>query len=324
MRTRNVVSKILLGSIPLIASVSAFAQGRYPAPPPPPVFPSGSEASSASEPPAVSESADAPPQQAPRAAYSQQDTSRFPSQLTVKRGTWLPIRMEQQLSSDRNQSGENFYATLADPIVVNGVVIAHRGQAVVGRITEAHKAGRVEGVSKLGLEILGITLADGENMSVHTRILQHSGPTSVGRDLGTVGQATAMGAAIGGVSEGGKGAGIGAGVGAAAGLAGVLFTRGKATVVYPETLLTFELESAVEVDTTRSGAFRYADSRDYERDRNYSTRRTNPQQPPPPYYGGYGPGGYGPGWGYGYPYGGYRGGVGIIIGRGYRGRYGRR
>ena len=223
-----------------------------------------------------------------------------------------------------NLTGATATTFKGTPLVVNGVVIAHRGQAVVGRITEAQKAGRVEGVSRLGLEIIGITLADGENMSVHTRILQHSGPTSVGRDLGTVGQATAMGAAIGGISEGGKGAGIGAGVGAAAGLAGVLFTRSKATVVYPETLLTFELESAVEVDTTRSGAFRYADSRDYERDRNYSTRRTNPQPPPPPYYGGYGPGGYGPGWGYGYPYGGYRGGVGIIIGRGYRGRYGRR
>ena len=98
----------------------------------------------------------------------------------------------------------------------------------------------------------------------------------------------------------------------------MLLTRGKATVVYPETLLTFEIEAPVDVNT-QSGAFRYADSRDYERDRSYSVRQPRQQQPPPPpYYPG-----YGPGWGYGYPYGGYGYGTGIvIIGRG--GRYGRR
>ena len=305
MRTRNVVSTILFGTLPFVACVSALAQDANPGPPPPPPeYPSAADSRQAAQPP-------------------QQQQDRFPSHVTVKRGTWLPVRIEQQLSSDRNQSGENFYATLAEPMVVNGIVIAHRGQTVVGRITEAQKAGRVEGVSRLGLEITGITTADGENINVHSRILQHTGSTSVGRDLAAMGQATAMGAAIGGMAEGGKGAGVGAGVGAAAGLAGILLTRGKPTVVYPETLLTFELESSFDVNT-QSGAFRYADSRDYERDRNYSVRQPRQQQPPPPpYYGGYG--GYGPGWGYGYPYGGY-GGVGIIIGRGYGygGRYGRR
>jgi len=304
MRTRNAVSKLLLGSLPLLACISAIEQDSVSGPPPPPpVFPAAPEA------------ADALPH-----APEPQQAARFPSHLTVRRGTWLPIRIEQQLSSDRNQSGESFYATLADPLVVNGVVIAHRGQTVIGRITSAQKAGRVEGVSRLGLEIIGITTADGENVNVHTRILEHKGQSSVGRDLGAMGQATAMGAAIGGMAEGGKGAGIGAGIGAAAGLAGILMTRGKATVVYPETLLTFELVTPIEVDTGRSGAFRYADSRDYERDRSYSTRQVRNQQPqPPPYYGG-----YGPGWGYGYPggFGGY-GGIGIMIGRGWGGWGGR-
>jgi hypothetical protein len=240
----------------------------------------------------------------------------------VKPGTWLPIRIEQQLSSDHNQQGESFYATLAEPIVVNGVVIAHRGQSVIGRITEAQKAGRSEGTSRLGLEITAITTADGERVDVHTRIVQRNGQTSVGRDLAALGQTTAMGAAIGGVSAGGKGAGIGAGIGAAAGIAGVLLTRGRPTEIYPETLLTFELQSGVEIDTMRSGAFRYADARDFQQDRTYAVRRPGPQPPPPPYYnGGYGPV-YGPGWGYGYP--GYGTGIGIVIGRSYGRGYGRR
>jgi hypothetical protein len=257
----------------------------------------------------------------------QPDARPFPARVQVKSGTWLPVRIEQQLSSDHNQQGEVFYATLAEPLVVSGVVIAHRGQSVIGRITEAQKAGRSEGTSRLGLEITAITMADGERVDVHTRIVQRNGQTSVGRDLGAMGQTTAMGAAIGGISSGGKGAGIGAGIGAAAGLAGVLLTRGRATEIYPETLLTFELSSAIEVDTN-SGAFRYADSRDFQPEpRTYAARRPVQQAPPPPpYYGGvYGPV-YGPGWGYGYPYG-YGTGIGIVIGRGFGGfgrGYGRR
>jgi len=246
--------------------------------------------------------------------------------VVAKPGTWLPVRVEQVLSSDRNQTGESFYATLAEPLVINGVVIAHRGQAVTGRITQAQKAGRTEGTSKLGLEITSITLADGEQANIHTRIIQQNGPESVGRDLAAMGQTTAMGAAIGAIASGtGKGAGIGAGIGAAAGLAGVLATRGRPTEVYPETMLTFQLESAIDVDTTHSGAFRYADSRDYQQDRNYSARRPAPSRGGPAYGGGYGGPVYGPVYGPAYPYP-YYGSFGIVIGRGYgygRGRWGR-
>ncbi|MEP6886358.1 MAG: hypothetical protein ABJC66_16540, partial [Gammaproteobacteria bacterium] len=45
-------------------------------------------------------------------------------------------------------------ATLGEPLIVDGVVVAQRGQTVMGRVTEARKAGRVEGASRLGLEYL--------------------------------------------------------------------------------------------------------------------------------------------------------------------------
>ncbi|HXJ43340.1 MAG TPA: hypothetical protein VNH18_28925 [Bryobacteraceae bacterium] len=327
MKFRSVVPSLLLIGIPVALSASAFAQDRNQEPPPPPPFSSNSDQGPYSPddqgpPPPYQQN---PRQQPDRNAPPQRDAYAPPARLTLRSGTWLPVRIDQQLSSDHNQTGENFYATLADPLIVNGVVVAHRGQTVIGRITEAQKAGRVEGTSKLGLELIAITAADGEHIDIHSRIVEHNGSTSVGRDLAGVGQATAVGAAIGGISDGGRGAGIGAGVGAAAGIAGVLLTRGRPTVVYPETLLTFELESSVDIDTDRSpGAFRYADARDFERDRSYTARRAPGPQgpPPPPYYGGYGyPYPYPP-YAYGYPGYGY-GSFGIIIGRGYGYGYGR-
>src|SRR5580765_5315905 len=97
----------------------------------------------------------------PMAMQPQGPPPPAPAQLTIKPGTFITVRIAQGLSSDRNQEGDIFTATLAQPIVVDGVVVANRNQTVMGRVAEARKAGRVEGTSRLGLQITGITLADG-------------------------------------------------------------------------------------------------------------------------------------------------------------------
>ena len=51
---------------------------------------------------------------------------------------------------------------------------------------------------------------------------------------------------------------------AAAGIIGVLLTRGRPTVIYPESVLTFRLEAPVAFSTDRAPqAFRYVDTQDY-------------------------------------------------------------
>ena len=101
---------------------------------------------------------------------------------------------------------------------------------------------------------------------MQSQVVQRNGQTSVGSDVGAVGATTAMGAAIGAAADWGRGAAIGAGAGAAAGLVGVLLTRGRPTVVYPESLLTFRLESPVTVDLTHAPqAFRYVGPDDFDR-----------------------------------------------------------
>jgi hypothetical protein len=158
-------------------------------------------------------------------------------------------------------------------------------------VAEAQKAGRVEGVSRLGVQLTELTLVDGNQVPLQSQLISRSGGTSVGRDVGAVAGTTALGAAIGAAStwDRGVGAGIGAGAGAAVGLIGVLLTRGHATVIYPEQVLTFRIEAPITVSTERAPqAFQYADPRDYERPPELHSR---PGPPPPPYYGGpyYGP-----------------------------------
>lgn len=299
------------------------------APPPPPRFTSN---------PSFAQSAPAgqmgSPMGASTGAMSAPSGPAAPARLTVRPGTFITVRANQWLSSDHNQQGDTFFAVLAEPLIVDGVVVAQRGQTVTGRVTDAKKAGRAEGTSHLGLELTSLTLVDGQQVQLHSDMVGRNGDTSVGRDVAAVGTTTALGAAIGAGVDWGRGAAIGAGAGAAAGLLGVLLTRGHATEVAPETPITFRIGAPIEIATDRAPqAFHYADQRDYGQGggggyASVAPRRVLQPAPAPyyyspyyytpyysPYYYGSGLSFYfGRGYGYGYGYrGGYYGG-----GRGFR------
>ena len=301
-----------------VAGISpAFAQDPSPSGPPP----SGGwrrfePSATADVPPAPSES-QAPPryEQAPPPRYEQAPPPRYeqapprseqpsgaPLRATIPAGTWIAIRLDEPLSSDHNQPGDYFTGSLIQPIVANGRVIARRGQTVSGVVSEAKKAGRAEGLSRLGLELTEISLADGGQVAVKTKMMERHGETSYGRDAAGIGATVATGAAIGAAVNGGVGAGVGAAAGVVASTIGVLLTRGRPTVLYPETPVTFRLDAPLTVEGS-ADSFPRVSQRDYE---NGELRRPAPPrygQPaygPPPYYAGpYYPfyGGFGPYYG---------------------------
>ena len=267
-----------------------------PAPPPPnysnfPSFPAAPQAGQLPNPnmPLPGTANTMPPQQgmAPQQGMPPRMQQAVPAHLTVKPGAFVTVRVSQMLSSDHNQQGDTFYATLAEPIIVDGVVVAQRGETVSGRVTEAQKAGRVEGTSKLGVELTGLTLVDGQQLPVQSQMINRAGGTSVGRDAGAIAGTTALGAAIGAGADWGRGAAIGAGAGAAAGIIGVLLTRGRPTIIYPESVLTFRINAPVEIATDRAPqAFHFATNRDYGTGGAPSyAQRPGPPPSPYPYYG---------------------------------------
>lgn len=228
---------------------------------------------------------------------AQNGNSSVPETLTLRPGAFVTVRVDQYLSSDKNQAGDTFYATLAQPLIVDGVVVARRGATVMGRINDARKAGRVEGTSSLGLQLTSLSLVDGQQVSIQSQVIDRNGSTSVGRDAAAIGTTAALGAAIGASTRhAGENAAIGAGAGAAAGIIGVLLTRGRATEVYPESILTFRLDSTVAISTVRAaGAFHYADQQDYGTGNEPRIAQQRPRQAGPigpvyrpyPYYSPY-------------------------------------
>jgi hypothetical protein len=175
------------------------------------------------------------------------------------------MRTNEPLSSDHSQVGDQFTGTLQQPIVVNGWAVARRGQVVMGQVKSAKKAGRVTGTSQLGVELTDMTLVDGQQAPILTELWKASGGTSHGADAATIASGTGLGAAIGAAVDWGRGAAIGAGAGAVAGVGAVLLTRGRPTILEPESQLTFRLVDPVKVDTTHSQqAFLPVSQEDFE------------------------------------------------------------
>jgi hypothetical protein len=248
--------------------------------------------------------------------------------LTLQSGASLTVRVNQWLSSDRNQIGDTFYATLVQPLIIDGVVVARRGSAVTGRVTEVKKS-HVDGTSRLGIQLTSISTVDGQQVPVQSEVMDRNGSTaSTGSQVGTVGATTAVGAGIGAVAGGGIGAAIGAGAGLIAGSAGVILTRGRPTEIYPESMLTFRLNAPVTISTANaSAAFHYAGQEDYGAG---GMQQRMAQGPPRPYgppvggaYSPYGPAPY-PVYASPYPYYSpyyYGPGIGVYVGPGFYGGF---
>lgn len=91
------------------------------------------------------------PKPAPRVAPS----------VTLAAGTLLPVRIGESLSPARNQPGDIFFATLTQPLVVDGWVIAETGAHVRGRVIDKDAA-------HLRISIVWFATSDGQSIPVHT------------------------------------------------------------------------------------------------------------------------------------------------------------
>ena len=244
----------------------------------------------------------------------------LPQTLTLPAGTVVRVRVDEWISTDRNLTGDSFSAVLDQPIVVDGWVVARRGQAQTGRVSLVKKGGHGGGASQLGVDLPELTLVDGQQLPLQTQLFQTSAGTSHGQDAAVIGTTTGMGAVIGAIAGRGTGAAIGAGVGATAGIIGVMSTPGKPTVIPPETVLSFRLQAPVTISTEKSQfAFQPVTQSDYDsRSPQSRPRMARPGPPPPPYYPY--PYGYPNAYAYPYPYAYY---PAPFFGFGYYGGFGR-
>ena len=269
------MTRISISSILILLSASGLVLAQT-APVPPPAAPMQT---------AGPADAYGQPQRTAGAPAAARPTYGLPQQVTMKAGTFVTVRIDEMLASNKSQPGDSFSGTLAQPIIADGIVVAQRGQAVYGRVVQADK---VKGVSHLGVELTGLTLAGGEQASVHSLLIsRQAGMTPRGQS------------------------------GSISGAAGVLTTHSHPSILYPQTAVTFQIQNPLTIATGNSPqAFRFAGPEDYNR-ATAQVVRTAPVQRPgyySPYYYPYGNPYY---WGPSVYLGGFWGG-GFRFGGGFR------
>src|SRR5689334_17679176 len=166
---------------------------------------------------------------------------------TIPEGTKLRVALIDTVSSDKNRSGDQFQASLVEPVVVDGKTVLEKGTKVRGRVLEAKESGRVKGRATVELTLTQVVMKDGKTVNVSTKPYTAVAAATKKRDAAIIGGGAGLGAAIGALAGGGKGALVGAAVGGGAGTGTVLATKGKEIHYAPETRLQFTLASPVEI-----------------------------------------------------------------------------
>jgi hypothetical protein len=156
--------------------------------------------------------------------------------VTLNAGTLISVRLVDGLSSERNNAGDAFTATLDSELVADGFVIAERGARVEGRVVAADRGGAVHGAAAIAVELTRVHTSDNQDVPIQTDSFEKHAQQTSGQEAEKVG----------------GGAAIGAGVGGAAGAGDVMLTRGQPAALPSETRFSFRLRTPVTI-TERKG-----------------------------------------------------------------------
>lgn len=182
----------------------------------------------------------------PRPKAGEKPGATTAAAATVPAGEHIVIRLGETISSKRNNSGDAFSGTVAEPVTVNGQTLIPEGSGATGTVADAKPLGRFKGGAVLRI-VLNSVSVNGKNYKVETEAVQHSLKGKGKRSAVAIGGGAGLGALIGGIAGGGKGAAIGAAAGAGAGTAGAAFTGNKDIVLPAESAVSFKLLSPVEI-----------------------------------------------------------------------------
>src|SRR5438067_13011727 len=94
--------------------------------------------------------------------------------LEIPVGATIRVRVIDRLSSEETQVGDTFHGTLDERIEVNDKVLFPKGSDVMGRVTDAHRTGRLSEPGEVDLVLVTMrsgTIAE----SVHVESLMRQG-----------------------------------------------------------------------------------------------------------------------------------------------------
>jgi hypothetical protein len=169
-----------------------------------------------------------------------------PRKISVPYGTILSVRMLDTVSSDQNQAGDKFTASLASPVMVDDKVVIPAEAGLRGKVVEVESGGRFGGKPSLAIELEELSY-NGENYTISTNQFSKQGTSRSVKAAETVGGGAGVGAILGAIVGGGRGAAIGAAIGAGIGTGVQAKGKGSEVQLPSESVLSFRLKSPISI-----------------------------------------------------------------------------
>ena len=173
-----------------------------------------------------------------------------PRPIVVPAETVISVVLDESVGSKISTPGQNFSASVREPVEVDGRVAIPKGARATGIVKDAKPAGRFKGGAQLELTLVSIDI-NGASYDVHTTAPNETSKGKGKRTAALVGGGAGGGALIGGLAGGGKGALIGGLIGAAAGTGGAGLTGNRDITLPAETPITFKLVDPLEIKSRR-------------------------------------------------------------------------
>jgi len=190
----------------------------------------------------------APPVAAPAPVEATPPPPPPPQPITAifPAGTTLEIQTIDSVDSAVNHVGDEFQASLAQPLTSAGVVVVPAGANVYLRLTKESVSGQYKGRDVLKLRLARLEFR-GKDYSLVSSAYTDAGSSRGKNTAEKVGGGAILGAVIGAIAGGGKGAAIGAGVGGAGGGVYQGVSKPKPLRIPPETKLDFRLDQPLRI-----------------------------------------------------------------------------
>jgi hypothetical protein len=185
------------------------------------------------------------------AARAAAPSAPAPEIVKILAGTLLKVAMIDAVGTDTNHVGDTFMASIADPVIVNGMTVLAKGMKVRGRVETLDEPGRVKGKAAISL-VLTELLGRGKTYAIATQPFTAEAESETKKNAVKVGGGAAIGAIVGAIAGGKKGAAVGAAVGGGAGTAAVIATKGQQIKIDSETIVQFLLKNDINVEVTKS------------------------------------------------------------------------
>ena len=152
-------------------------------------------------------------------ALDPEERPRIVEELVISADSVIGLQIDTPVSSEDAEVEDDVEARVTRDVVVGDEIAVPAGTRVMGSVVLVEGAGKIRGISRLGVRFHTVVMDDGAQVPMVTQTIYREGKAKGGESAAKIGGAAVGGAILGAIFGGRQGAAIGGAAGAAGGTA---------------------------------------------------------------------------------------------------------